>query len=116
MRATMALHPQARALLEQAEGSGLPPLYELDPPAARAQAASMNELIGAGPDLPRVEELSIPVSAGAIAGRRYVPDSAAAVVVWIHGGGWVIGDLDSHDSMCRLLAAESGCEVIALHY
>jgi acetyl esterase len=63
-----------------------------------------------------VEELSIPVSAGKIAGRRYEPGSSNATVLWMHGGGWVIRDLDSHDPMCRLLARESGCEVIAVDY
>jgi acetyl esterase len=112
----MPLHPQARTLLEQAEQSDLPPLHELDPPAARAQAAAMNELIGDGPELPCVEELSIAGSAGAIPGRRYLPGGATGRIVWFHGGGWVIGDLESHDAMCRLLAQESGCEVIAIHY
>jgi acetyl esterase len=110
------LHPQARALLEQGAEANLPRMNELDAPAARRQAALMNEAIGDGPDLPRVEELSIPTSAGSIAGRRYVPDDPAGTVLWIHGGGWVICDLDSHDAMCRLLATGSGCEVIAVDY
>jgi acetyl esterase len=113
----MPLHPQARALLEQGAEAGLPRMNELDAPAARRQAALMNEAIGDGPELPLVEELSIPTSAGSVAGRRYVPPrDPAATVLWIHGGGWVICDLDSHDAMCRLLAVESGCEVIALDY
>ena len=112
----MALHPQARALLQQAADSGLPPLNELDPPAAREQAAAMNEFVGDGPELPRVEELSIPTSSGSVGGRRYDPGDPAGTVLWFHGGGWVIGDLESHDAMCRLLALESGCEVIAVHY
>jgi acetyl esterase len=112
----MPLHPQARALLQQAADSGLPALNELDPPAAREQAAAMNELVGDGPELPRVEEVSIPTSSGSVGGRRYAPLEPAGTIVWIHGGGWVIGDLESHDAMCRLLALESGCEVIAVHY
>jgi acetyl esterase len=112
----MPLHPQARALLQQAADSGLPPLNELEPPAAREQAAAMNELVGDGPELPLVEELSIPASSGSVGGRRYAPVEPAGTIVWIHGGGWVIGDLESHDAMCRLLVVESGCEVIAVHY
>jgi acetyl esterase len=111
-----ALHPQARALLERVDAWGLPPLTELEPDAARAQAARVSELVGAGPELREVEELSIPVSGEAIAGRRYEPGDSTATVVWVHGGGWVISDLDTHDAMCRLLALESGCEVIALDY
>jgi acetyl esterase len=112
----MALHPQARAMLDQVEESGLPPLNELPPAGARAQAALMNELVGARPEVARVDELSIPTSAGRIAARRYLPEDPAGVVLWIHGGGWVICDLDSHDPMCRLLANESGCEVVAIDY
>jgi acetyl esterase len=112
----MPLHPQARALLDQAAEADLPRMNELDAPAARRQAALMNSSIGDGPALPLVEELSIPTSVGSVPGRRYVPRIAEGTTLWIHGGGWVICDLDSHDAMCRLLAVESGCEVIALDY
>jgi acetyl esterase len=112
----MALHPQAQALLTQVQESGLPPLNELEPRAARLQAALLNQYVGAGPALRQVEELSIPAGAGMIAGRRYDPGDPAGTVVWLHGGGWVICDLESHDAMCRLLARESACEVIAVDY
>ncbi len=112
----MALHPQARELIERGAEADLPPMNELDAPAARRQAALMNELIGDGPDLPCVQEVEIPVSVGSIPGRRYAPEDPAGVVLWLHGGGWVVNDLASHEPMCRLLAVESGCEVIAVHY
>lgn len=112
----MALHPQARALLEQAAQSDQTPLYELDPPAARAQAAIMTEFVGAGPELPQVQDLQISVAGATIGVRRYVPEQVTGTIVWLHGGGWVIGDLDSHDAMCRMLARESKCEVIAVDY
>jgi acetyl esterase len=103
-------------MLDQAEEAGLPPLNELPPDGARAQAALMNELVGAGPEVARVQQLSVPTTAGEISARRYLPEDPAGVVLWIHGGGWVICDLDSHDAMCRLLANESGCEVVAIDY
>jgi acetyl esterase len=112
----MPLHPQVRAMLDQIEQSGLPPLNELAPSDARTQAKLMTELVGAGPEVARLDEFSIPTSAGEIPARRYVPADPAAVILWIHGGGWVICDLDTHDAMCRLLAIESGCEVIAIDY
>jgi acetyl esterase len=112
----MALHPQVRAMLDQIEESGLPQLYELPPEGARAQAKLMTELVGAGPQVARLDEFSIPTSAGEVPARRYVPEDPAGVVLWIHGGGWVICDLDTHDAMCRLLANESGCEVVAIDY
>jgi acetyl esterase len=115
-RVTMPLHPQAKKLLAMIEDSGLPPLYELSPVDARAQAAGLTELVGAGPEVALVEGFAIPTTAGEIAARRYVPDDSAGTILWIHGGGWVICDLDTHDAMCRLLANSSGCRVIAVHY
>ena len=112
----MPLHPQARALLDQGEALGLPKLNELPPDQARAQARVLIEFVGSGPELANVENITIPTSAGEIPGRRYTPEDAAGTVMWIHGGGWVICDLDTHDAMCRLLAKESGCEVIAVDY
>ena len=113
----MALHPQVQQLLKLVEDSGLPPLNELSPPAAREQVGTLTELVGAGPEVSRVENFSIPTSAGSIAARRYAPsEDPAGTLLWIHGGGWVICDLDSHDAMCRVLANESGCRVIAVDY
>jgi acetyl esterase len=112
----MPLHPQVRAMLDQIEESGLPKLNELPPVDARAQAKLMTEWVGAGPEVARLDEFSIPTSAGEIAARLYAPSDPAGVILWIHGGGWVICDLDTHDAMCRMLATESGCEVIAVDY
>jgi acetyl esterase len=112
----MPLHPHARAVLDQGEALGLPKLNELPPDQAREVARGMIQFVGAGPELPSVEDITIPTSSGEISGRRYTPEDAAGTLMWIHGGGWVICDLDTHDAMCRLLAKESGCEVIALDY
>jgi acetyl esterase len=112
----MALHPQARAFLDGMEASGAPPLYELTPEEARAAAGVLTGLIGAGPEIATVVDFTIRTSAGEIEARRYVPDDPAATIFWIHGGGWVICDLDSHDAVCRVLAASSGCRVVAVNY
>ena len=112
----MALHPQAKAFLAGVEASGAPPLYELTPAEARAATGVITELIGAGPEVAAVEDFEIPTTAGAVGARRYVPGGAAGTIFWIHGGGWVICDLDTHDAVCRLLAVSSGCRVIAVDY
>jgi acetyl esterase len=104
-------------VLDQGEALGLPHLNELSPDQAREQARGLIQFVGAGPDLPVVEDIRIPVSDGSeIGARRYAPEDPAGVVMWIHGGGFVICDLDTHDAMCRLLAVESGCEVISVDY
>jgi acetyl esterase len=112
----MALHPQAKAFLAGIEASGAPPLYELTLEEARGATGMITELIGAGPEVAIVEDFTCPTTTGSIAARRYVPEDAAATILWIHGGGWVICDLDTHDAVCRLLAVSSGCRVIAVDY
>jgi acetyl esterase len=66
-----------------------------------------------GPELAAVRDER---PAGHCATRRYAPDATEATVVFVHGGGWVIGDLDSHDRLCRMLAAETGACVVAVDY
>jgi acetyl esterase len=75
-----------------------------------------------GPPRPmaRVEEMSIPGPAGEIAARLYLAlgalDSPQPLLVYFHGGGWVIGDLDTHDGVCRFLADHTGCRVLSIDY
>jgi acetyl esterase len=71
-----------------------------------------------GPDVAVVEDIRIPVRDAVIGGRRYVPadDDGTALVVWLHGGGWVICDLDTHDAMCRILANAARATVVSVDY
>jgi acetyl esterase len=71
--------------------------------------------------LARIEAVKIPGPAGEIAARLYVPPGAASrdplpLLVYFHGGGWVIGDLETHDDPCRFLAAHSGAALLAVDY
>jgi acetyl esterase len=112
----MGLDPQAKAFLAGMEASGAPPLYELTPEEARGATGMITELIGAGPEVSSVEDFRCATATGTIGARRYDPGDAAATILWIHGGGWVICDLDTHDAVCRLLAVSAGCRVIAVNY
>src|SRR5436305_3277879 len=112
----MALHPQAKAFLAGIEASGAPPLHELTPAEARGATGMITELIGPGAPVASVENFTISTSAGEVGARRYMPDDPAGTILWIHGGGWVICDLDTHDAVCRLLAVSSGCRVVAVDY
>ena len=71
-------------------------------------------------EMARVEALEIPGPAGPLGARLYVPPVPAAdpspLLVYYHGGGWVIGDLDTHDDPCRFLAAHSGARVLSVDY
>lgn len=112
----MALHPQVQEFLKTAGEAGMPRLYELSAQDARVQAAKANDAIGPGPDVDTVEEITVPVRDGEIGARLYEPENAPATLVWFHGGGWVLADLDSHDAMCRILVNSSGCRVVSIDY
>jgi acetyl esterase/lipase len=79
-------------------------------------------IVATRPQIPmeRVEALELPSPAGPIGARLYVPDSSSVepspLLVYYHGGGWVIGDLDTHDDPCRFLAAHSGARVLSVDY
>jgi acetyl esterase/lipase len=90
---------------------------------ARASAHLEAEVIGSQPPIPmaRIEALEIPGQAGPILARFYVPvalpaGAPAPLLVYFHGGGWVIGDLDTHDDVCRFLAATAGTAVLSIDY
>jgi acetyl esterase len=112
------LHPQARALLTLIEQKGLPPTHTLTPVEARHWYRERRFVTQpAPPEVALVRELD----ADGIPLRLYRPIGSTAqqalpVLVYYHGGGWVIGDLDSHDTLCRELANGSGCAVVAVDY
>lgn len=116
------LHPQARALLDLIERKGVPPTHTLPPPQARALYRDRRSYTQPEPpQLAEVRELEMPGPAGQIALRLYRPLGSAAgarlpVLVYYHGGGWTIGDLETHDTLCRELANGSGCAVVSVDY
>ncbi|MHB8575076.1 MAG: alpha/beta hydrolase [Dehalococcoidia bacterium] len=114
----MPIDPQAQALLDQMAAAGGPPLHDLPVEQARQLYAGMAQLSGPPEPLAKVEERMIPVPDGQIPVRIYTPDGEGPLplLVFFHGGGWVIGDLDSHDAPARSLAKAAGCVVVAVHY
>jgi len=114
----MPLDPQARFVLDQLEALGSPPMHTLTP--AQAREASRAWIAGAGEPEPvaRVEDRAIPGPAGVIPVRVYTPAGGGPfpVLVFFHGGGWVIGDLDTHDGTCRSLTNGAGCVTVAVDY
>ena len=109
----MAVHPQAQAVLDAGRGAPAPTSVE----EARAQyAASSARLVGPAESVERVAELD----ADGVPVRVYVPAGAASAplpaVLWLHGGGWVLGNLDTHDALCRALSNAAGAIVCAVDY
>ncbi|WP_037356571.1 alpha/beta hydrolase [Amycolatopsis orientalis] len=104
-------------LVAQAISAALPaPVRELGAENARAMLASTP------PEVPRtaldrVEELAVPTRAGQLRARRYhAPAARGGVLLYLHGGGFVLGTLDGADEACRAIAARSGWDVLSLEY
>jgi acetyl esterase len=117
------LHPHARALLDLMIERGIPPTHTLQPAEARAFYRERRAVTQPDPPpIAEVRDLQASGPHGPIPLRLYHPQPAAqrerppAVLVYYHGGGWVIGDLDTHDTLCRELANGSGCAVVAVDY
>ena len=110
----MPLHPQAQAWLDAAAAGGFRPYQELGVEEARRLVdGNALDLFGRLEPVAAVEE----VDAGGVPARVYRPTGGEGrALVWLHGGGWVIGSLASHDPLCRALAARSGCTVVAPDY
>lgn len=115
------MHPQTRALLDLIAKLGIPPINTLSP--AQARAAYRERRTATQPEPPAVasiDDLQAAGPHGPIPVRLYRPLPAGSpplpVLVYFHGGGWVIGDLDTHDTLCRQLANASGCAVLAVDY
>jgi acetyl esterase len=106
------LHPKARAIVDQI--AALPQLPTLTPVEARGRPVPLEaapEAVGS------VTARSIPGPGGPIAVRIYRPkDALRAVLVYFHGGGWVLGSLESADASCRALANRSRTVVISIDY
>lgn len=96
------------------------PLHTLSPVQARAAyAAGCDVLEVDSPQLPRVQDLSLPSrDAATLAARLYAPstDDGLPVLLYLHGGGFTIGSIQTHDILCRTLARLAGCAVLSLDY
>lgn len=110
----MPLDPQAQALIDSMASAGSPPFWETAPADARVAFATLYSAIPKGPELDRVKDLVLP---GGNAARLYRAGAEAeGLIVYFHGGGWVIGSLRDVDAACRWLALESGCAVLSVAY
>lgn len=115
---TSRLTPAMRELLARMGRRRGPALHELSPAEARQAYASMAEVLDlARAPLARVEDLQIPCGAHVCAARLFAPShEVLPLLLYLHGGGFVIGSPDTHDSLCRQLALRAGVAVLSLDY
>jgi acetyl esterase/lipase len=115
----MPLDPQAAAFLDKLASSHAPPMHTLS--VADARALAMPPRVPREP-MGKIESRTIPGPAGEFAVRIYHPHGSIdgsgplPIVLFFHGGGWVIGSIGSYDAMCRRLCNASGCIFISVDY
>ena len=114
------LDPQARKFLDTLAAANLPTVDRMTPEQARVQMAVSTRFLGPMPRVSRVHDRKIPGPGGELTIRVVTPanppEGLAPVVVYYHGGGWVLGDLASHEGVCRALANASGAVVASVGY
>lgn len=116
----MSLDPEIRWVLDLIEKSELPKVYTLSPPAARAQYDETSVKLDIDPaPMESIAEIAMGKESRFVRTRLYTPrqtGQADPLLVWIHGGGWTIGSLDSYDRTCRGLATMADCRVLSVDY
>lgn len=114
----MPLDPQAKALLDQFAAIGGQSLSSMSVPDARRAMEVLAAMRGEPAPIGSAVDRRIPGPAGDIPVRVYTPNATAPLplLVYFHGGGWVLGGLDTHDGVCRELANGAGCIVVSVDY
>jgi acetyl esterase len=109
------LDPQARALIDLMQERQVPPVYTLSPTEARRLYLERRGFTQ--PEAPAVAEIRDLRGEDGVAMRLYRPASGRLpLLIYFHGGGWTIGDIETHDVLCRQLANGSGCAVLSVDY
>ncbi len=114
----MPIDPQVQAFLDRLEAQRAPPLWSLTPEQARA--AAVLGAVGLGPPerVAKIEDRRVPAGDREIPVRIYTPRGRPPfpVLVYFHGGGWVLGDIGTHDALCCSITNSAGCAVVSVGY
>jgi acetyl esterase/lipase len=117
----VALDPDVRTFLDLLAAAGGPKLWQLTPAEARQTQLALAAVADVK-DVPigRIDDGELPGAGGPLRFRSYTPTDPAhepwPCLVYFHGGGFIMGDLDTHDGVCRMLANASGCRVLSVAY
>ena len=112
----MPLDNQAKSVLEQRAGANLPPTDTISPAQARVNSRLRPPVVG--PNVAKEEDKLVTGFDGKLTARIFTPEGPGPfpVLVWFHGGGWVIGDLDRSDGVCRSMCSSANCIVVSVDY
>ena len=116
----MQLCTNAKLFLDIVAASGEPKLWDLTPPEARKKVIELTRMVECKEAIGKIEDRTFVGPAGPLPFRVYTPVAAngepSGGVIFFHGGAWVLGNLDTHDCLCRILANESGCRFVSVDY
>jgi acetyl esterase len=114
----MPLDPQAQKVVDAVTALNLKPIPQSTPDEARESMRTRTAALGPVEEVPAVADHRVPVTGGEITVRVYSPGGHGPhpVLVYYHGGGWVIGDLYTHDGICRSIVNAAGCAVASVDY
>lgn len=114
----MPLDPQVKEVLDQMAAMQMPALSSLPPEQGRQMIVEFTKASGPGEDVAEVEDIQIPTPDGPVPARVYTPEGTGPfpVVAYFHGGGWVLGSIETHDGSCRALANRAGSLVVSVDY
>lgn len=112
----MPLDPQAQEVLDQLAALGLPATHTISPQEARVNRLSRP--MATGPGVAKVEDRTIPSGSAQVPVRIYTPEGSGPfpALAWFHGGGWVVGNLETADATARHLTVEADCVVVSVDY
>jgi acetyl esterase len=115
----MSLDPELAVVVDLVNAQTAAPAAEQGATALREAYAALATMLGTGNDAVSTRDLELDLPGRVVQARRYLPEEPAAgagTVVWFHGGGFVIGSIDTHDAICRDLAAACGWPVVSIDY
>lgn len=115
----MNVDPQMQSLLDMAAKGGGKPFNQMTPAEARTAADTMFAAFRGTPrEVAKVVDMKIPAPAGEVPLRVYTPQGTGpfGCLMFFHGGGWVIGNIETHDALCRELTVNAGCVTVSVDY
>jgi len=114
----MSIDPQVRVFLDELESLGAPPLHTLTPEQARPVVVEDSAKLGKPEPVGKVEDRTLPGPLGEIPIRIYTPHGPGPfpTLVYYHGGGWVVCDIETHDRLCSSITNAANCIVVSVDY